>query len=351
MSQPKAKKAPREPDLTYADLMSGKKIPPRSLYVAVGSDTFPFTELQKLFEREFLPGDTSGMNRVVFDCDGNTRAPGIISACEEYPFGSRHKLVILKNAQRIPSKEGDAIKEYLQNPSPASIILMLENSEEARTLSGRFSPSRAAKGPLKNSALVISCQLDFAGLREWVRARFEAEGKKTGRSSVELLLERVGQDLWDLSQEIEKISIYAGKRELVKDEDVMAMTSLRTQSKIFDLNERVGMKKTGDAIMVLNELLRDRDTGFQVPAALNNHFAFLFRMSRLQDQGLSPDEIAKKVQKHPFYVKKSLQQARNFTQAAYETAFDILARADGGIKQGMDTRRVLELTILQICRL
>jgi DNA polymerase III subunit delta len=157
--------------------------------------------------------------------------------------------------------------------------------------------------------------------------------------------------MWDLHQEIIKLSLYTGKRATITAEDVQNLASGRSQSKIFNLNEYVGAKNVRKSILVLDELIKEKIVGPQVLSALQNHFAFLCRIRAMVDEGENNETIARKMHKHPYYIKKSISQAMNFSPDSFDTIFELLARADGGIKTGFDERWVLELTLIQICRL
>lgn len=341
----------KKPSLTYFDLITGAPVPRRNFYLVTGSDPYAFSELEKLFEKKFLEFDKTGMNKHRINCESNTKIAPVVALCEEFPFGSESKLIILYNAQRLKAEEGEKIKKYLLRPSETSVLLVFEDEEDAKNLSsGRFTPSKELKTALKDLGLHIPCKLEPGQVREWIRARFEKEGKRVSREAIEFFQETVGADLWELSQEIIKTSLYAGRKDVVTIEDIKAVTSHRPQSKIFNLNEQVGFKNVGAALSTLNELFEDTRTGAQVISALNNHFSFLVKLRRLLDEGMNPEDIAKKLRKHPFYVKKSLTQARNFSTQAYETAFDLLSRADGAVKSGSDIRHVLEILIIQICK-
>lgn len=345
------KRQPPLQKITYIDLVSGMKPPEKSFYLLTGSDTYAFSQVEKVFTELFLSDDPSMFNRVRIDCGGNTRGEEIVNPCEEYPFGARYKLVIAYNANRMKNTEGEKIKRYLDSPADTTILVVSENEEELKSgSSGKFYPSRTLKNQLKNCGIIIACKLDFRETRDWARKQFENLGKEIDGSALNLLIEMVGNELWDLNQEIDKLSLYAGTRRKVGIKDVQAVASSRPQSKIFNLTEKAGTQNVSEAMKILDELLREKTPEVMIVTALNNHFAFLSRLRRLMDQGESSESIAKKLRKHPFYVKKSMSQASRFSESALETIFDLLARADGGLKSGMNSRNVIELTLIQICR-
>ncbi len=352
MTPPASKrKQPGEATLVAAEILTGTPLPRKGFYLVSAGDPYIFGRLEKVFIEEFLKDDPSRMNRTYIECDGNTRMNDILSLCDEYPFGSSHRLVILGNTQRLSQSAGEQLKNYLADPSPTAIIVLNEFTDDDRGGGGRFSPARSLKSLLKSQGLHIQGKMKPAQMREWIGSRFRSEGKKIDRSSIELLIETVGQDMWDLHQEIIKICLFAGRRENIRPDDVREVASHHIQSKIFNLTEMVGMKNTGGALQVAEELMREKDTGFMMLVVLNNHFNLLYQLNCLIQENLTSEQAAKKLHRHPFYVKKCMAQARRFNNKAFMTIFDLLSRADGAIKQGMDLQNVVEMTIIQICRM
>jgi DNA polymerase-3 subunit delta len=337
--------------ITCIEILSGAEIPARNFYILSGKDHFAFAKIIESLEIKFLSDDPSGYNKAVFNCENNTKASVFLNVCEEYPFGSKYKMVVVYDSQKLSAAEGERVKRYLEDPSPTTILILIHYEEDSKnTPAGKFNALRSLKSAVQKNGLHISSALEQGHVRNWIRSRFETEGKKISPTSLELLVSTVGTDLWDLYQEIEKLVLYTGKKGVITDDDVRTLTSVRPQSKIFNFNEEVGSKRIQKALVILDELMRDM-VGPQVLAALQNHFSFLFKIRSLLDKGENTEEIAKKLRKHPFYIKKSAQQAMNFNLESYDSIFDLISRADAGMKTGLEDRWVIELTLIQICKM
>ena len=340
-----------EVSFTYIDAVNGKKIPEKRFYIFSGTDPYTFNKLEKILTEKFLSDDPSFFNRYKVECSGNTKGEEIVNACEEYPFGSQYRLVIAGYASRMKSAEGDKIKRYLNDPAETSVLIMSEDTEELKSkASGKFYPSRSLKKETQKNGLVIHCTLNFRDVKQWVGGVFEERGRQIDSNALNLLTEMVGNNLWDLNQEIEKIILYAGDRKHITDHDVEAVTHHRPQSKIFNFTEQVGLKNISSVLTILDELYREKTPSVMIIISLNNHFTFLYQIKELMDEGMQSEEIARQLKKHPFYVKKSMTQAQRFSESSFDKIFDLLARADGALKSGRAERNVMELTLIQICR-
>lgn len=333
------------------DILSGEKLPHRYFFILKGNEPYAFSQLEDVFTKKFLPDDPSFFNRLRFECDQNTKGSDIVNALEEYPFGSQYRLIFAYNANKMKSSEGDKIKHYLADPADTSILVITENDEELKkSSSGKFHPSRTLKKEINKFGLVISCSLNHREIRDWVTSQFSRNKIRIDSSSINLMIEMVGDNLWDLSREIEKIILYIGDSRRIDIEDVRAVTSHRPRSKIFNLTEKVGNRDISSSLVILDELVREKTPGVMILTSLNNHFTFLYRISELVEEGEYADTIAKKLRKHPFYVKKSMGQARKYSTGSIEKIYDLIGRADGALKSGMSERIVLEMTLIQICK-
>jgi DNA polymerase III delta subunit len=154
--------------LTCLDVISGKPVPRKYFYVLSGNDPYVFTKMQETFEKEFLADDPSGFNLAKFDCDSNTKASSILNVCEEYPFGSRYKLVVVDNCQKLSPEEGEKMKKYLENPCPTTIMILIQHEAEYGASSGKFTPSRSLKKALGERGLHIPCQLTPGTVKQWI---------------------------------------------------------------------------------------------------------------------------------------------------------------------------------------
>jgi DNA polymerase-3 subunit delta len=348
---PKSEHKSESKSLTFVDIQSGKKIPDKNFYVISGSDQYAFSELEKVFTKKYLSDDPSLFNRVKIDCNANTKASSIIGACEEYPFGSARRLILVSYANKMKSEEGEKLRKYLDDPAPTSVLVMSEDEEELKNAgASKFYPSRVLRAEIKKHGLYIPCSMGFYDIKNWIKAKFESEKKEIDSSAMNLLQEMIGNNLWDLNQEIEKIVQYVGEKPVVKTKDVETITSGRPQSKIFNLTEKVGMGDISSSLKIYDELIREKSPAIMLLSSLHSHFSLLYQIGNLLSQGENAESIANKLKKHPFYIKKCVAQAQRISRTSYETIFDLIGRADGGLKSGMDERNVMELTLIQICR-
>ena len=78
-------------------------------------------------------------------------------------------------------------------------------------------------------------------------------------------------------------------------------------------------------------------------------FRNLLQIKNLIDAGISYDALAKKTGLHPFIIKKSWPQLKNFSQDILKKIYDRLLSIDIGIKRGhIEPQTALDLVVGEI---
>jgi DNA polymerase-3 subunit delta len=148
-----------------------------------------------------------------------------------------------------------------------------------------------------------------------------------------MLAALVGNDLRLLDQELEKLLLYAGQRQITTN-DVRALVSRARQESIFDLVDCVGQRQTDRALQLLHLMLEDGAVPLYLLAMLARQIRILIQVKELGAQGLTQPEMARRLKLHPFVVEKGVVQARNFIMAQLEAAHQHVLETDWAIKTG-----------------
>jgi DNA polymerase-3 subunit delta len=181
-------------------------------------------------------------------------------------------------------------------------------------------------------------------LPAWIRKQVKARGGIISHEAVTMLAALVGSDLRLMDQEIEKLLLYAGERQITS-EDVLALVSRARETSIFDLVDCVGRREADCALRLLHRMLDEEAAPLYLLAMLARQIRILIQVSELRDRGLGAKEMADKLKMHPYAVKKGLAQSRNFTMAQLEAAHERIVATDWAIKTGQ-SEDVLALDML-----
>jgi DNA polymerase-3 subunit delta len=190
-------------------------------------------------------------------------------------------------------------------------------------------------------------------------ARAEAEtlvrnaGFRMDAAALDLLIEALGADIARVAVEIEKLSLFAGKRAIGVD-DITELVPDARATTIFALVNALGRRDRARSLAILDTLTRE---GEYLPLAL----AFLssqFRMALVaREAGLKSSQA---IQGHfsrlgvPMWGSRAeqvYQTVSKFTQPQMERAIKLIYAADKGLRDARpDDRIVMETFITELVR-
>ena len=226
-----------------------------------------------------------------------------------------------------------AINDYLDHPAPRAWVVLLAEGAKARDLGknpvwGRLQKAGAALGFYR---------LKEAELFQWLNQEAKGLGKTLALAAAQRLVEIVGDNLAELSQELEKLALYAGGEKTLTPNLVNQLATHSRSFNIFALVEALGEPGPHKRLTALGQLL---DLGEKEPKIL----VMLARQLRLlikfkeKAPGLSPWDM-----------KRLAQQAPRFSEAALRAHLFLLHQIDLQLKTSAGSPRLwLEWALLKM---
>ena len=208
---------------------------------------------------------------------------------------------------RMPNgKPGDrgrkALQEYLQNPSPDNLLLVITDRLDAATQKVKW-----FQGLEQAGVFIQIWPVEHNQLPGWVAHRFKMAGYEVAHDAVTLLAERIEGNLLAAAQEIEKLKLLAnGNR--IEVETVREVVSDSARYDVFQLADVALQGDIRNTVRILGGL---RSEGLEPPIvlwALAREIRLLSHLSRLKSRGVSTelaiDQAAKAHGFSPFMLKK-----------------------------------------------
>ncbi len=226
-----------------------------------------------------------------------------------------------------------AVNGYLDHPAPHAWVVLLAEGAKARDL---------AKNPVwarlqKAEAALGFYRLKDAELFQWLNQEAKGLGKTLALAAAQRLVEIVGDNLAELSQELEKLALYAGEEKTLAPNLVNQLATHSRSFNIFALVEALGEPSPHKRLTALGHLL---DLGEKEPKIL----VMLARQLRLlikfkeKAPGLSPWDM-----------KRLAQQAPRFSEAALRAHLFLLHQIDVQLKTSAGSPRLwLEWALLKM---
>jgi DNA polymerase-3 subunit delta len=260
-----------------------------------------------------------------------------VAACNAMGlFAAGGRLVLVDEVERWKAADAKAVAEYLAAPAPETVIALVG---EGLRKDAPLAKAMAKKGD------VLIYEVSKRELPRWVGEQFARHGVKTTAEATRALIELVGDNLQELSTEIEKLSIWAGHDQIGQDEVELLVTA-RADVPPFVLTDAWGRRDVG-AVLGACESILERSTRSGEPYMLVGRLAAHVRRvqscQNLDLAGVRPREAAGDLKMHPFAAEKAFEQSRNFSVEELREAIVRLADLDLALKGGSRLPPELEL--------
>jgi DNA polymerase III subunit delta len=268
-----------------------------------------------------------------------TAGEDAVAACNALGlFGGGERLIVVTGVEAWKADDAKAVAAYLGAPSPGTVLALVGGELK------KDGPLAKAVGP---AGEVLVWDAPQRGLERWVAEQFKPRATSADPEACRLLLELVGDDLYDLAGEVDKLATWAGG-DRVTETDVEALVAPRAGAPAFVLTDAWGARDVA-AVLRASERMLERTgdprsrTIPRVVGALTNHVGRLRAVQRLDADGVEPKEAAARLKLHPFYVRKLYGQARNYSGDELRSATVRLAELDHSLKGGSRLANDLEL--------
>ena len=263
-----------------------------------------------------------------------------VAACNALGlFADEGRLIVLEGVEEWKAPDAKEIADYLKAPAPATTLALVGG--ELKKDSPLAKAVSAGKGEL------LIWDVPQRSLQRWISEQFGLHGTKAEPEACRALLELVGDDVYDLSSEIDKISTWAAG-DPVTAGDVERLVAARAETTNFALTDAWGARDV-EAVLRASEGLLERSgeprsrTIPRTVGILTGHVASVRRAQAFEAQGMAAKDAAAALKRHPYYVGKLYAQARNYASDELRDVTVRLAELDHALKGGSRLPADLEL--------
>lgn len=268
-------------------------IPP--IVVIFGDDDHQkSTALTKTLDQLLPPEVDRSMALTEYDAtrpedQGGPTLAAVFEDLTTLPFLADRRVVAIREADSFITAHRERLEKYMDKPSATGTLVL-----ECRTFQRNW---RLAKAASAADGQVIECKkLKGRALIEYALVEAGERGKRISPDAVEHLVDLVGQDAGILAGEIEKLSLYAGDRANITDDDVRVLVGQSREEKIFAAMDAAAGGRIVEALRLHHQVLAsDPAAVYMILGGMAWKVRQWLVAHRLVGEGLSAREIAPKV--------------------------------------------------------
>jgi len=172
---------------------------------------------------------------------------------------------------------------------------------------------------------------------------------KISVEDIKYLINRVGEDITLLQNEINKIKIYKDNDLIITRDDINNLTSKTLEVNNFKLIDAIIDKNKNLAYQLYDERIKLNEEPIAIIISIANQIRIMYQVKQLYMNGDTENNIAKTLNIHPYRVKLAIQNAKKYESDVLLNYLKKLSDLDINIKTGkIDKNLGLELFILSL---
>ena len=320
-------------------------------------DSFLVPQAFRVITAEAGVGDLLEANR--HQLQGTQTKPAeLFNLCNALPFMDPYRLVVVEGLLATQERRAGRSRGRTGGSGPAAHAM--GGWEELSKVVPQLPETTIlvfTDGPLSDSNPLLRlmrpiCQVQALvapsgeALARWIKETAQRKGASISPASIKRLTDLVGNDLWTLDQEIEKLSLYAFGRS-IEEADVGELVSQVREANIFAAVDALIERRPGVALRLLHQLRQDGRDVSNIIAMVERQLRLLALARDYMDNGVSQRDLGSRLGlSSQFVLRKTIDQARRLTQQEIAGQYRRLLETDLAIKRGLlDPDLALELLV------
>lgn len=319
------------------------------VYFFCGEEAYFIDALTEQIEKYALNEMEKSFNQtVVYGKDVTARQ--IAETCGRLPMMAERQVVIVKEAQALSLKEEEEKQylAYLKKPVGSTILVF---AWKYGTPDGRKSFTREIK---KSAVYFESKALYENQVAAWIKKAVREKKYTIGDGAAELIVEYTGNNLSNISNELEKLMLNKQPGSLINEDDIEKLIGISKEYNVFELNNAIGAGNTARAYRIVNYFKANPKSGplALVLGAMHGFFTKVYQLHFLR--GKADKEMTTAIKVSPFFIKDYKTAAGNFSPQKIEEIFYLLEEYDlrykGVGNQGVEEGELLREMVYKIMR-
>ena len=350
-----------------------------------GGDEYLVAAHAKRRVDELCPLSERALSFELIECKGGTLQEGCASL-EQCMIGlqtvglfQKRKIVWLKDAFFLSAKHlrSEALQEQVRRfvkllkagLSPDQFLIITSDQVDGR--SALIKACKSVGEVVEYRVPEKSYQVEEQA-RQRAMELFKKAGLTVGENVLESFLARTGAETRQIVQEVNKLSVYLGKRSKVTLADIQGLVCATREAAAWDLADAVGQRQISVALQILRQLLFQRESALGLLIGIETRIRDLLLFKSCLDagwvslEGREPwlklrwrdsselEEVCSALpvdprKIHPYRAAKLAAQAQRYTlKALVRASSDLLSTHESLISRSTPVDVVLEALLIRI---
>lgn len=347
----------------FVSEVEARKLHP--VYVFVGDEVFFRKRCREAILQHLVPSDLREFSLFEFDLSetdlaevlDRARTPSLMAPFQVF-FVRGVKSLFGRGSNEDKLK---SIEEYCKDPNPDAVLIFVADHisipADARRIDitdkERYERIRETLG--RYCAIVELGRVEESDAVRWIQEYCTSREVKCDADAARELVDSLGGDMMMISNELEKLILYAGEKRHITLGDVETMVLAAKQRSLYELTDAISSKDRTRALQILNAILSSGD-GEEAAIGHLYMLAKTFRQMlvilerNVRDQRMLWAALWQGFRVPPFAADDIIRQARRYQSKRELTrAIRLVAKTDLALRSNPPSKRlVLEQLMLDL---
>jgi len=313
------------------------------LYLVFGNEEYFKKKVIDMIVNRAIPKANRDFDFISLYGD-DTTAGDIIDIFSTKPFFSENKVIYIRNFDSLKTSEQQKIITQCQQDVSGNILLLTTSSFDSRL--------KISKTVLK-SGVVVQCRSPYKpeDMKPWLIEEAKSEGKIISTEATTLFVNKVELDYSAAANELEKLLLYCYQKNKIDLSDVQVCIGNTKTHNIFDFINSVGDKDLTKSLIIMENLLDNKEAAVFIVTMLTRLFTQLWKINRFRKNGYSDYAVMSNQMNdiHKMFRQNYLRYAKNYSLSIIPKIFNLLLETDSEIKStGLDEALILERMLFRL---
>ena len=273
--------------------------------------------------------DYDDNNKIIYDMKLNCFMD-VIEEASMVSLFSKIKVIIVNNfvLDNLTEDELDYLEKFVNSKNSDVYIILISDKIDARKKSYKLFKD--------NFSIIEADKSNDSDLSKYIVDRIKDNGYKIDNYNVEYLLSKIGTDINNINNELDKLFIYKSDDKNINREDIDLLVFNNIDNVIYEFTNAILDNDMDKVKLMYDKFMLDNVGVDYLISTIASSLRVSLIIKLLNNKNMTNSEIAKVIGKKEFFVKKSLDRLYRYTVNDLENFIVNLAIIDRNLKNGKD---------------
>jgi len=306
------------------------------IYLLYGEEDYLRRAYKKAL-KEAIVGPEDSMNYNYFE-GKSVDFSEVIGISETLPFFAEKRLVVIEDSGCFKSAN-EKMVEYISKLPETTYMIFVERDVDKRS-----------KMYKQVKSIGYTCEMlpqNTAELTNWIMKMMAKDKKKISKDTIAFLLLAIGNEMENITKEVEKLLCYTIDKDTITNEDIEAICVPEISGKIFEMIDAMSNKNRDRLLKLYYELIESKEPPMRILFMVVRQFNIMLQVEELRKKGYGESAIADKLKLRSFIVTKVVRQLDNFKGKKIKGILNSCADIEEKVKTGrIDEKIGIELLLV-----